>query len=821
MDGSFLSICVIAKNEEKTLPRLIQSLKNVYDQFVVVDTGSTDRTLEIAQELGLEVYQYEWNDSFADARNYACSFARGEWIFCPDCDEIMKEPEEFRTFLEKVSNSVDVVAIDLQLSWDEFGNVLDHFSALRCFRKGTHLWEGRIHEHLVPTTDSPSVVARCNKAWLEHHPDTQKSRGFYMELLRECVERYPDNPRYLFYAGREALSYGLTSEAEDYLKRCLEVHKWDEERCQALLYLAKIYLDRGDEEKSLDYLALAAREYPYRREPFFEMAEIYRSRRDWDKAVLWYKLCLSIPSRQFAYMRYEPIYRELPHLRMSYCYWYMGDIKKAKEAFSRAEGINPDNPELKENKSTFNLPSVSVIIPTRFREDMLNRLLDAMERDEKSYPDLNVIVYRDEGSQPLGCIKSVNAALKEAKGDYICFLGDDCLVTPGWLRNAVFFARSRQDGRVMVAFNNGASSLSFQHFLIHRDLINYLDYNKNSETPKLFCEEYYHSFCDSDLAYQMLYLNKFYWCPNSLVYHSWYADKGTSLGVDRRSMTEEDRLIAEKYEDDKKTFEQRHQSFKREWKFAAILMAHRESENMNVFNRVLSQLEELLPREDIVVVMGPPMYEVGDEKEFQKIYNEDFSLHKNLISMGYSSIWSKSNNESDRRNEVIEARPDVDYFFIINSDELFERGDLQEVKENALENPFVDTWAVSRREYWKFINYRIDPDPVYKPIVLVKRTVRFLVSRKTNGTIHGHVCEVLMHHVGYTKSDKYIKDKMKWLSTEETAQSHKEHSNWYEDIWSKWSSERCEDFKNLHPIYPEIWQRAIREDPPGWLKELF
>ncbi|SFQ02695.1 Glycosyl transferase family 2 [Caldicoprobacter faecalis] len=86
-----ISGCVIAKNEEKNIARCINSYKDIVDEVIVVDTGSSDRTAEIAQNLGAKVYHYEWQNDFAKAKNFALSLAKGDWIIFLDADEFFAE----------------------------------------------------------------------------------------------------------------------------------------------------------------------------------------------------------------------------------------------------------------------------------------------------------------------------------------------------------------------------------------------------------------------------------------------------------------------------------------------------------------------------------------------------------------------------------------------------------------------------------------------------------------------------------------------------------------------------------------------------------
>ncbi|HEY9667175.1 MAG TPA: tetratricopeptide repeat protein [Coleofasciculaceae cyanobacterium] len=84
-----LSLCAIVKNEESSLPQCLKSVKDVVDEMVILDTGSTDRTIEIAKEFGARVYPFEWCNDFSAARNQALSYVQGTWVLVLDADEVL------------------------------------------------------------------------------------------------------------------------------------------------------------------------------------------------------------------------------------------------------------------------------------------------------------------------------------------------------------------------------------------------------------------------------------------------------------------------------------------------------------------------------------------------------------------------------------------------------------------------------------------------------------------------------------------------------------------------------------------------------------
>jgi tetratricopeptide (TPR) repeat protein len=87
-----LSVCLIAKNEEQFLAECLDSVRSVADEIILVDTGSTDRTIEIAQSYGCRVLHRAWDDDFSAARNAGLAMARGRWILCLDADERLADP---------------------------------------------------------------------------------------------------------------------------------------------------------------------------------------------------------------------------------------------------------------------------------------------------------------------------------------------------------------------------------------------------------------------------------------------------------------------------------------------------------------------------------------------------------------------------------------------------------------------------------------------------------------------------------------------------------------------------------------------------------
>jgi glycosyltransferase involved in cell wall biosynthesis len=206
-----LTVCLIVKNEEKFLAQCLKSILNLAQQIIVVDTGSTDRTIEIAKEFGAEIYSFEWCDDFSAARNAALEHATGDWILTLDADEELPEAEHEK--LRADMKKSDAIALRLSLINREHEAEGQNFVP-RLFRNapGVHYF-GRIHEQIFPS------LLPLGKAWglktafgtaqLLHHGYTKemvRERNKIernLKLLRQAVEENPADANLMMNFGLE------------------------------------------------------------------------------------------------------------------------------------------------------------------------------------------------------------------------------------------------------------------------------------------------------------------------------------------------------------------------------------------------------------------------------------------------------------------------------------------------------------------------------------------------------------------------------------------------------------------------------------------
>lgn len=230
-----VSLCMIVRDNERTIRPCLESIRPWVDEMIVVDTGSTDQTPEICRSLGAKVFEFPWCDDFSAARNQSVSHARGEWIFWMDSDDtISAECGRKLRDLADSPHAEQIMGYVMQVHCPSPGNdgandmtVVDH---VKLFRNRPDLrFEHRIHEQILPAIRRAGGEVEFTDIHVVHSGSDHSSEGRARKLERDFrlleldARERPDHPFVLFNLGMTYNDAGRHTEAVDVLQRCLAV----------------------------------------------------------------------------------------------------------------------------------------------------------------------------------------------------------------------------------------------------------------------------------------------------------------------------------------------------------------------------------------------------------------------------------------------------------------------------------------------------------------------------------------------------------------------------------------------------------------------
>jgi 2-polyprenyl-3-methyl-5-hydroxy-6-metoxy-1,4-benzoquinol methylase/glycosyltransferase involved in cell wall biosynthesis len=303
---STIALSVICKNEEDHVDRFFGSIDfSQFDQVVVIDTGSTDKTLEKIEAWrpkikDLVVKEIEWKKDFSYARQVGMDLCSTEFMMWADFDDILEGTENIKRLMHEVGNTVDAISCKYNYVIDKkTGEVYCELWRERIVRKNKFRWKARLHEVLI--TDDPSVISvESDLIVFNHFPreikeTAEEKARRNIEILELQREDDPDEPRTYFYLGNYYMGVKDYDNAIknylDYIKRS----EWDLERYQAACRVCRIYINRG---RFKDTKALALQcidlmpEYPM---AYYVMGELYMHMGDANKALEFMETGLSKP----------------------------------------------------------------------------------------------------------------------------------------------------------------------------------------------------------------------------------------------------------------------------------------------------------------------------------------------------------------------------------------------------------------------------------------------------------------------------------------------------------------------------------------------
>lgn len=349
-----VSLCMIVKNEEDCLPRCLNSVRDIVNEMIVVDTGSTDRTVEFAKSLGAKVYYYKWNDNFSDARNYSMSKANCDWILIMDADDELESEDKWK-LLNITENRIVGANAYCGRTLCYFGDVPDNNSIItnmniRLIRNYSGCkFAGSIHEQIVlgsADSGNPYGIVAANirfrhYGYLSSVIAAKNKHNRNITLIEKELQVNPQNAFMLFNMGNEYYAKREYKTAMDYYMRSYQL--FDPQPGYSPMLLIRIIMcheSLGTGNKIFPYVELGLHYYPHFTDfEFLRGNELLREKKML-QATRAYKKCLKMGEPSINMNSIVGVGTFKPHYALSTIYTAIGEYNQAIQHCKKALKLN-------------------------------------------------------------------------------------------------------------------------------------------------------------------------------------------------------------------------------------------------------------------------------------------------------------------------------------------------------------------------------------------------------------------------------------------------------------------------------------------------
>lgn len=349
-----LSLCMIVKNESDVLERCLACMEGIADEIIIVDTGSTDDTKEIALKFTSKVYDFEWSDDFAAARNYSFSKATMQYAMWLDADDIIDDKN--RKLLLELKNtlsiSADMVYLRYDVAFDSEDNPTLSYYRERIFKRElNYRWIGEIHE-VIPQRG----LAEYREISIQHRKLHPTEQGRNLRIFEKMIaEGKTLEPRQRFYYARELMYNDKLYDAVRELNIFLdEGQGWIENNISACKDLAYCQAALGDTEASLKSLLRSFAYDTPRAELCCDIGKHFFNLAQYQTAAFWYEIAADrTPDERNGGFCQMDCYGYIPFMQLCVCYDRLGDREKAIAYNEKAGALKPNDTSYMHNREYF------------------------------------------------------------------------------------------------------------------------------------------------------------------------------------------------------------------------------------------------------------------------------------------------------------------------------------------------------------------------------------------------------------------------------------------------------------------------------------
>lgn len=372
-----LSVCMIVKNNEQTIEAVYNSFKGIADEWIVVDTGSTDKTVKIAKRLGAKVFtegdrftkkldesQVEFFGKygvevevgepifdFGAARNFSFEKATKDYVMWIDSDDILVGSERLKKIMNSNLDKKEQLGISLlyQYETDEKGNsVVEHWRERILPNNGTAKWNGIIHEIIIPSEETSYIQVVPQDSYILHanaHVGGQDSANRNTKNLLYDLFSQGENPdpRTLYYLGEAFYKKRDFKRAIDFFEKYVELSGWDEEQCIAATRLSDLYIILGDGHKGLEWATKATQfrnDFP---QAHIQVAQAFFNLERYEDCIRNAQFAIQLEEPETLTLVHKKNLQISPFLLLAESHYKLGQFEEALKATNSVLAVDEDN----------------------------------------------------------------------------------------------------------------------------------------------------------------------------------------------------------------------------------------------------------------------------------------------------------------------------------------------------------------------------------------------------------------------------------------------------------------------------------------------
>ena len=350
-----LGLSMIVKNESEVLARILDGVKSVVDEIVIVDTGSTDNTMEIARRYTDKVYSFDWVNDFSAARNFALSKVTADYWIWLDADDIVPQDtaNAIKRLMHKKNMTADIVMLPYVAAVDENGKPTFTYFRERILRNTPrYIWQGAVHE----AVELSGNIITLNKPIIHAKPTGRINGTRNLDIYEGLVASGRTlTPRERYYYGRELFYNKRTADAARELSLFVESDGgFAANKADACLLLCDCFCILGDKQAAMQAALYRFAFTPPDGEGCCKMGALFFEHGDYNSAAKWYDIALRCkPDMKSGTFVQSDYYGIIPLLWLTVCYDRLGETKKAYGYHRRAKKLRPTDKSIIANDEYF------------------------------------------------------------------------------------------------------------------------------------------------------------------------------------------------------------------------------------------------------------------------------------------------------------------------------------------------------------------------------------------------------------------------------------------------------------------------------------